>query len=373
MDELSKAREQIDKIDKQLVPLFEERMRVGEAVAHAKAASGDTTVYRPEREKQVLAAAEDMLKDKRFCAEVRQFMGAVMDINKDFQKRILFPSKAEYPRGEVEKTAVVGFFGDSGSHSDLACEKFFPQAKKRLSCPTFRDVFEKLKAGEIRFGVVPIENSSTGSISDVYDLLGEYDFFIVAERWERIRQHLAAIPGTKESDIKEIYSHPQGISQCTEYFSDRPDIKAVPFGNTAKAAAYVAKCGEKSKAAICSEAAARLYGLQVIARDINSQSDNYTRFIVIGKQMRAGHGSKISVMFTLGNTPGALYGVLRHFAYNGINLTKMESRPQKNKPGEYIFYVDISGNAEEAERALSQVRTDCGYYKMLGEYERSSL
>ncbi len=373
MDELEKAREEIDEIDAQLVPLFERRMRCGEAVARAKAASGNKTIYRPQREAQVLERAEAALQDKRFCAQVRQFMGAVMDINKDYQKRILFPNKADYPRAQTDMNARVGFFGDPGSHSELACEKFFPQASGRVSCPTFKDVFEKLKGGEIKYGVVPIENSSTGSISDVYDLLGEYDFFIVAERWERIRQHLAGVSGAGEADVKEVYSHPQGISQCTEYFSDRPDIKAVPFGNTAKAAAYVAKCGEKSKAAICSEAAARLYGLQVIARDINSQSDNYTRFIVIGKQMRAGHGSKISVMFTLGNTPGALYGVLRHFAYNGINLTKMESRPQKNKPGEYIFYVDISGNAEEAERALSQVRTDCGYYKMLGEYERSSL
>ena len=373
MDELSKAREQIDKIDKQLVPLFEERMRAGEAVAHAKAASGDTTVYRPEREKQVLAAAEDMLTDKRFCEEVRQFMGAIMDINKDFQKRILFPSEAEYPRRTVNERAVVGFFGDRGSHSDLACEKFFPEAEKRISCPTFGDVFEKLKRGEISYGVVPIENSSTGSISDVYDLLGEYDFFIVAERWERIRQHLAAIPGAEEKDIKEIYSHPQGISQCTEYFSDRPDITAIPFGNTAKAAAYVASSNDKSKAAICSQSAAKLYGLEIIARDINSQNDNYTRFIVISAYMNAAKGDKISVMFTLGNTPGALYGVLRHFAFNDINLTKMESRPQKNKPGEYIFYVDISGNAKEAESALSLVRCDCGYYKMLGEYTRSEI
>lgn len=368
MDELGKARRIIDEIDGQLVPLFEKRMRVGEQVARAKQKSGDTSVFRPEREKQVLERAEAMLEDKRFSAEVRQFMGAVMDINKDFQKRVLFSSEAVYPRGKMDGNAVVGFFGDNGSHSDLACEKFFPDAGKRVSCPTFRDVFEKLKAGEISFGVVPIENSSTGSISDVYDLLGEYDFFIAAERWERIRQHLAGVRGTKESDIKEVYSHPQGISQCTEYFSDRPDVTAIPFGNTAKAAAYVAGCGDKTKAAICSESAAKLYGLDIIARDINSQNDNYTRFIVISKFMNDCGGDKISVMFTLGNTPGALYGVLRHFAFNNINLTKMESRPQKNKPGEYIFYVDISGNPEEAEKALALVRLDCGYYKMLGEY-----
>ena len=113
--------------------------------------------------------------------------------------------------------------------------------------------------------------------------------------------------------------------------------------------------------------------LDIIARDINSQNDNYTRFIVISKFMCQGGGDKISVMFTLGNTPGTLYGVLRHFAFNDINLTKMESRPQKNKPGEYIFYVDISGNAKEAESALSLVRCDCGYYKMLGEYVRSEI
>ena len=196
MDELGKAREIIDEIDGQLVPLFEKRMRAGEQVARAKQKSGDTSVFRPEREKQVLERAEAMLEDKRFSAEVRQFMGAVMDINKDFQKRVLFSSEAVYPRGKMDGNAVVGFFGDNGSHSDLACEKFFPDAGKRVSCPTFRDVFEKLKAGEISFGVVPIENSSTGSISDVYDLLGEYDFFIAAERWERIRQHLAGVRGT---------------------------------------------------------------------------------------------------------------------------------------------------------------------------------
>ena len=373
MDDLQDIRRQIDEIDGQLVPLFEKRMRAGEQVAHAKARSGDRTVFRPEREKQVLERAEDLLQDKRFSAEVRQFMGAVMDINKDFQKRVLFPSQAEYPHGRVDENAVVGYFGDGGSHSNVACEKFFPKAEKFISCPTFRDVFEKLRTGEIKFGVVPIENSSTGSISDVYDLLGEYDFFIVAERWERIRQHLAGVRGAAESDIKEVYSHPQGISQCTEYFSDRPDVTAIPFGNTARAAAYVAASGDKSRAAICSESAAKLYGLDIIARDINSQSDNYTRFIVISEYMNERGGDKISVMFTLGNTPGALYGVLRHFAFSGVNLTKMESRPQKNKPGEYIFYVDISGHAKEAESALSLVRCDCGYYKMLGEYTRSEI
>ena len=349
MDELGKAREIIDEIDGQLVPLFEKRMRAGEQVARAKQKSGDTSVFRPEREKQVLERAEAVLEDKRFSAEVRQFMGAVMDINKDFQKRVLFSSEAVYPRGKMDGNAVVGFFGDNGSHSDLACEKFFPDAGKRVSCPTFRDVFEKLKAGEISFGVVPIENSSTGSISDVYDLLGEYDFFIAAERWERIRQHLAGMRGAKESDIKEVYSHPQGISQCTEYFSDRPDVTAIPFGNTAKAAAYVAGCGDKTKAAICSESAAKLYGLDVIARDINSQNDNYTRFIVISKFMNDCGGDKISVMFTLGNTPGTLYGVLRHFAFNNINLTKMESRPQKNK---YLLrgYLRQSGRGGKSAR-----------------------
>lgn len=373
MDDLKKARERIDKIDDKLVPLFEERLRAGEEVARAKAASGDKSVFRPEREKQVLARAEEALEDKRFSSEIRQLMGAVMDVNKDYQKKLLLVEKAVYPRAEISAKARVGFFGDNGSHSHVASEKFFPEASARISCPTFREVFEKLKKGEIDCGVVPIENSSTGSISDVYDLLGEYDFFIVAEHWERIRQHLAGVDGASEADVREVYSHPQGISQCTEYFSDRPEVSAIPFGNTAKAAAYVARCGEKSKAAICSRAAAKLYGLKILASDINSQNDNYTRFIVIAPKMKSGHGDKISVMFTLGNTPGALYGVLRHFAYNGINLTKMESRPQKNKPGEYIFYVDISGNAEEAERALAQVRAECGYYKMLGEYDRSEI
>ena len=334
MDDLKKARERIDKIDDKLVPLFEERLRAGEEVARAKAASGDKSVFRPERERQVLARAEEALKDKRFSSEIRQLMGAVMDVNKDYQKKLLLVEKAVYPRAEISAKAQVGFFGDNGSHSHVASEKFFPEASARISCPTFREV---------------------------------------AEHWERIRQHLAGVDGASEADVREVYSHPQGISQCTEYFSDRPEVSAIPFGNTAKAAAYVARCGEKSKAAICSRAAAKLYGLKILASDINSQNDNYTRFIVIAPKMKSGHGDKISVMFTLGNTPGALYGVLRHFAYNGINLTKMESRPQKNKPGEYIFYVDISGNAEEAERALAQVRAECGYYKMLGEYDRSEI
>lgn len=214
MDDLKKARERIDKIDDKLVPLFEERLRAGEEVARAKAASGDKSVFRPERERQVLARAEEALKDKRFSAEIRQLMGAVMDVNKDYQKKLLLVEKAVYPRAEISANARVGFFGDNGSHSHVASEKFFPEASVRISCPTFREVFEKLKKGEIDCGVVPIENSSTGSISDVYDLLGEYDFFIVAEHWERIRQHLAGVDGASEADVREVYSHPQGISQC---------------------------------------------------------------------------------------------------------------------------------------------------------------
>lgn len=373
MKDLKEVREKIDEIDSRLVPLFEQRMKAAVEVAECKKRENSKEVYRAEREQQVLDKAVSMLADSTFADETRRFMSSVMDISKDVQKGILLDKAVRPDSRPVDKNGKVCFFGDEGSYSEQAAIYFFGEKGKRVAGSTFRDVFEKLRSGEADYGVVPIENSSTGSINDVYDLLGEYDFFIVAERWMRIRQQLAGVGNASLSDVKEVYSHPQGLKQCADYFSSYPQIKLIPCGNTAQAAAYVAGCADKSKAAICGTRAAQMNNLQILAADINTQSDNYTRFIVISRYLKQGDCNKISVMFTLANTPGTLFGALRYLAIHRVNMTKLESRPQKNSPGNYIFYVDISGCAQEAEEALRLLRSDCRYYKLLGEYERCEI
>ncbi|MDE5618735.1 MAG: bifunctional chorismate mutase/prephenate dehydratase, partial [Clostridia bacterium] len=218
-----------------------------------------------------------------------------------------------------------------------------------------------------------IENYSTGAISEVYDLIGQYDCYIIGEKWVRVRQQLASVKGARLEDVKEVYSHPQGLKQCADFFGGYPGIKLIPYHNTAQSAAYVSISKDKTKAAVCSERAAKMNGLEILRRDINTQSDNYTRFIIISRNMCEGDSDKISVMFTLGNRPGTLYNALRYLSVNNVNMTRLESRPQKNSPGNYVFYVDISGELSKAEKALSMVRDTCLSYKLLGEYKKDNI
>ena len=236
-------------------------------------------------------------------------------------------------------------------------------------------MFIALQNREVDYGIIPIENSSTGGISDTYDLLRKYGFYILGEECIRIEQHLVGLEGSIVEEIDEIYSHPQGIEQSSEFLKQYHHWKLIPFHNTAISAKLIKDLGDNTKAAIASKRAADIYGLKVIKECINNQKDNFTRFIVISRELKVvEEANKVSVVFSLENEAGTLYRLLRHFAENNINLIKIESRPMKDTSWRYFLYLDFEGDIEgkEVKNALRLIEENSAYFKLLGAYERKT-
>lgn len=272
---------------------------------------------------------------------------------------------------------VVGYQGVLGSFSEEAVYNYFGENyKNKLRYDEFEDVFEAISRGEIDYGVLPIENSYTGEVLDVYDLVKKYNLYIVGEEIVRVRHNLVALKGTKIEEIEEVYSHPQAFGQSKQFLKQNQHMRCIPYANTAMASQYISKLGDKTKGAISSKKAAELYGLEIIASDINTNNNNSTRFIVLGKGMKiSSECDKVSIVFTTKHTSGALYQVLSHFAYNGVNLLKIQSRPMENKSWHYFFFVDLEGSLEDANMliALGKINAECEYFRILGNYKGYSI
>ena len=265
----------------------------------------------------------------------------------------------------------VVYQGIPGSYSHQAVHDYFPEHPPLVNVKTFEEVFVAVVEGEADYGVVPIENSSTGGVIDIYDLLSIYDIDICGEIYLKINHCLLALPGTDIEGIQEIYSHAQALSQCRSFFKNYPDWHQIPYYNTAMSARLIVEKNNPGMAAIASEAAAEIYGLNILARDINSQGHNTTRFIIFQKDGRhVGGGNKISSVLKTPHSAGSLYRVLGVFAKHGVNLYKLESRPVMDKPWEYFFFLDFAGDMNDPEmtKALEEVKKECIYFKLLGNY-----
>lgn len=268
----------------------------------------------------------------------------------------------------------VGFQGVKGAYSEEALIQFFGDTVEPVTHKTFEDVCKALEDDTITYGVLPIENSSTGAITDVYDLLNKYDCYIVGESRVKVNHHLMGIPGSTIEDIKDVYSHPQGFEQSKDYLSEY-NWKLIPYYNTAKSAEYVMNQNKKQIAAIASKKAAQIYGLHILANQINSNHQNTTRFVILRKKLTSDNTcNKISVVLSTPHKAGALYHVLKHFAENDINMLKIESRPVGHTPWEYYFYIDFEGNMNDTiiKDALAHMSKDCHHFKLLGNYKKSN-
>ncbi|SJZ73310.1 prephenate dehydratase [Garciella nitratireducens] len=268
----------------------------------------------------------------------------------------------------------VGYQGVEGSFSEQAMRKYFEEDDISSSpFETFEDVFQALKDREISYGILPIENSSTGGIGEVYSLLRKYDFYIVGEMCIKITQNLLGIKGSKLEDIEEVYSHPQGFEQSVEFLKDYPHWKLIPYKNTAISAKYIREENSKKKAAIASKRTAELYHLDIIQQNINFNQDNYTRFIIVSADFDVTtDADKISMVISLPHKPGSLYQVLRYFAENHLNMLKIESRPILDRPWEYFFYIDFEGNLQNPhlKKAIDQIEKKSNFFKLLGNYRK---
>ena len=361
MRELGDIRQEINAVDEQLGKLFERRMALAEDVALYKQAH-DLPVLDKEREARVLESRTNAFpgRDQEFIRSVRVFYQTLMDLSKEAQVK------------RINRPVTIGFYGAYGSFTHEAFLRLFGEETKSQSFEAFEAIFQALAAQEIRYGVLPVENSLTGIINDVYDLLSHYDFYIVREAVLPIQQNLLGVPGASLDQIQEVYSHPQGFAQSTQFLSQYPQWKLIPYFNTAHSAALVEKEHDQTKACIAGQGSARLYHLATLKEGIQDARQNFTRFVVISRSMETGpEANKISLYFTLDHKPGSLYGALEAFSQRGLNLLKIESRPMKGKVWEYGFFVDIEGNLadEKVVETLQMVRNHCRSWKILGNYK----
>lgn len=367
MADLNDYRREIDEIDGRLIPLFERRMEIVREVGRYKREHG-LPVLQAGREEEILQKAADFLKDKGYASDARRFMRAVMEISRGAQSRSLQAGGQQTQ--DTIKHGTVGYYGIPGSFSEQALIDLFSDQQDRMAYAEFRDVFEALKDARIDYGVLPIENSSSGAISAVYDLLGSYGFYIVGERRVRISQNLAAAPGASLDSVTRVYSHEQGLIQCSEFLSRHGHWTQVSHQSTATSAKLVAEAQDPAKAAICSPRAASLYGLQILASDIQNHQENTTRFILIGRELESRSADKVSLVFTLDHESGTLYQTLRYFAERGISLVKIESRPIPDVLWNYRFYLDFEGDIDnqQVKTALDAIAEHAKDFRVLGAY-----
>lgn len=353
--DLLESREKIDKIDKQIAELFEQRMKVTTDVAAYKRSTGKK-VFDPEREEAKIKALKELVDDEFNKTGIENLFKQIMSISRKYQYQILGTENdtnhifRQINSFDVDSDTRIVCFGEHGAYTEQAMEEVFGKNITAINKNTFREVMQTVANGEAKFGVLPIENTSTGGITDIYDLFLEYDVTIVAEHIVKVEQTLMGVKGAKLDDIKTVYSHPQGLMQCSKFFEEYPQISTRTYSSTSAAAKKVAEDGNKAQAAIASKRAAALFGLDIIKEHLNYESNNYTRFIIISNQkVFLSNANKISLSFEIKHESGSLYNLLSNFYYNDLNLTKIESRPIENRNWEYRFFVDIEGNLNEPE------------------------
>jgi prephenate dehydratase len=267
---------------------------------------------------------------------------------------------------------TVAFQGERGAYSEDAVLNLYPDADPR-PCRTLSEVFELVESGGVAGGVVPVENSQAGVINETYDLLLKHTLFVTAEHNLEVVHCLLALPGQTLTDIKKVYSHPQALAQCAEYLRTL-GVEIVPTYDTAGSARLISEEQMSACAAVASERAGQVYGLAVLARRIQTNPYNFTRFLAINREGAApGPNPKTSVVFAVKNTPGSLYQALGAFATRGINLNKIESRPSRNQPWQYVFYVDFDGDVQDptCRAALSDLLFLTTFLKILGSYAKA--
>ncbi len=375
--DLNILREEIDAVDEQLVALFNKRMEICADVARYKQAVGKN-VFDPERERKKLAGIAELSGE-----EMRDYTTSVysliMDLSKSYQQRIIGGEKPLAKRigAAVENTAkvfpgyaTVACQGVEGAYSQIACEKLF-SVPNIMYFKNFDAVFTAIEQGFCQYGVLPIENSTAGSVNQVYDLMMRHNFSIVRSVRIKIDHSLMALKGAQLDAVKEIVSHEQAINQCAGFLKTMGNIKITVCENTAAAAKLVAESGRRDLAALCSNDCAKLYNLTALKEAVQDEGSNFTRFICISKELEIYPGAdKTSIMAVTAHKPGALYKLLSRFYSHGINLTKLESRPLPNKNFEFMFYFDLEKSVYSPEllMLMDELSETCESFEYLGSY-----
>ncbi len=375
MKDLGELRERIDGIDRELVRLYEERMEVCADVARCKIRSG-RKVFDSARESQKLAAVAGMTHNAFNAHGVRELFEQIMSMSRKLQYQMLEESGSlgRLPFIEVEKLEPdrpkVVFQGAEGAFSQMAMQHYFGSKADSFHVDSFRDAMCALEEGSADFAVLPIENSTAGIVTEIYDLLAEFENYIVGEQIIRIEHCLMALPGTRQEEIETVYSHPQSLMQSAG-FLEKQGWQQISMPNNAFAARLVEQAGDRTKAAIAGELAASLYHLEILQRGVNDSATNCTRFIIVtSRKIFLKKADKISLCFEVPHRSGSLYQMLSHFIYNNLNMSKIESRPLEGRNWEYRFFIDFEGNLGESavKNALRGLREEARNLRILGNY-----
>lgn len=370
---LNKYREEIDKIDSEFVKLFEERMDVAKKVGEYKK-ERNMEIFVADREKAILEKRTSQIKNPEYKKYAADFFENVMRISRSLQSKIVGGNTEEVLETAdlFDENLKVAYPGIAGSYSGEALKTFFPRAKNIINTVTFDEVAEMVSKGEVDYGVLPFENNSSGAIADTLDLIITHKLHVAGELSIDIKHCLLGTEDSEISNIEEIYSHNQGFLQSKAYLDTLNGVKCVPLDNTAFAAKFVAESKNKSKAAIASRLAAVTYGLKVLKENVNENSSNSTRFVIVSNKLTSDADcDKISAIFTTRHKSGALCDVLAVFAQNAINISHIESRPLKERNFEYVFYIDFDGNLgdENVMSTISQVKNLGADFTVLGNYK----
>lgn len=376
MAELAELREQLDQIDDKIAELYEKRMEVCAQVGEYKIKAGKK-VFDRQREKEKLAGVASKVKGEFNRKGIQEVYQQLMSMSRKLQYQQLVSAGALgrlpfIPVDSLDKeNARVVFQGTEGAYSQAAMQQFFGPDVNSFHVRTFREAMEAIEEGSADYAVLPIENSSAGPVNEMYDLLDEFENYIVAETILPVVHTLSGLPGAKLSDIRRVYSKAEALMQTSRFLEDHSDWQKISVVNTAIAAKKVLNDQDISQGAVCSAYAAKVHGLSVLVEEINDDPDNCTRFIVVTNQkVYLKNASKISIRFELPHQSGSLYGILSHFIYNDLNMTKIESRPIKGKQWEYRFFVDFEGNMEDGavKNAIRGLREEARNLKILGNY-----
>lgn len=376
MIDLQKCREDIDAIDRQIVALFQERMSVSKQVADYKRSTGKK-IFDKTREDAILDKIGKMAQTpfEEHC--LQELFSQIMSMSRKLQYSLVDHVNEEMYFEEVEAFDVTAdtkivYLGPKGSYSNQAMEDYFGADVASFPAESFREIMEAIHSGAAEYGVLPIENTSTGGITDIYDLLSEYENYIVGEHVMQIHHALLGVEGATIDDIRTVYSHTQGIKQCNQFIAQHPNMKTIEVASTTMGAKIVCETMDVTQAAIASTRAAQSYGLSVLQENIHREDTNATRFIIVSKKKMVLKGAnKMSISFVAPHVSGSLYQMLSHLIFNNLNMTKIESRPLQGKTFEYRFFVDFEGNINSpaVKNTLNGIYEEATQLKILGNYK----
>lgn len=376
MKNLDKIREEIDEIDSRIVALYEERMQRTTEVAEYKISVGKQVLDK-QREAEKLEKVKNLVGHEENRYGVEELFEHIMAMSRKRQYQLLNQKGLVQELGFIQvdnlpfHTRKVVYQGTEGAYSQLAMKAYFGEEMENFHVDTWREAMLAIQNREADYAVLPIENSSAGIIGENFDLMLEYDNYIVAEQTIKIEHALLGLPDAELSDVKTVYSHPQALMQSIDFLNEHKDWEQVPVKNTAMAAEQVLREQRREQAAIASQVTADIFGLKILKNNINYSEDNSTRFIIVGgEKIRNRNAGKVSICFEVSHESGSLYQMLSHFMFNNLNMVKIESRPIKDKSFEYRFFVDLEGNLSDGavQNALKGLMEEALYLKVLGNY-----